>query len=108
MRAVYDTTGASAYDNALLDFGTAAKPAEGSATPMLTVTADNTDWAKSRQIRIAATGAKTLQYRKPPPVSSASLLVLVLTAADHDESRRAQQSHATDSEHPRAGRSRGC
>lgn len=75
VRAVYDTTGASAYDNALLDFGTAAKPAEGSATPTLTVTADNTDWAKSRQIRIAATGAKTLQYRKPQATAWETLSV---------------------------------
>ena len=46
------------------------------------------------------TEAPTPQHRKPPPVTSGSLLVLVLTAADHNESRRTQQSHTADSEHP--------
>lgn len=60
----YDTTGASDYKTAMLDFGTAAKPAAGSTPPTLTVSADNTNWATSRTITISATGAQTLKYRK--------------------------------------------
>ncbi len=62
--AVYDTTGATVYNNAVLDFGTAAKPADGSTSPALTVSAINTSWATGRKITIAATGAEKLQYRK--------------------------------------------
>lgn len=60
----YDTTGASDYKTATLDFGTAASPAAGSTPPTLTVSADNTNWATSRTITISATGAQTLKYRK--------------------------------------------
>ncbi len=60
----YDTTGASDYQTAMLDFGTAASPAAGSTPPTLTVSADNTSWAASRKITISATGAETLKYRK--------------------------------------------
>lgn len=60
----YDTTGASDYKTATLDFGTAASPAAGSTPPTLTVSADNTSWAASRKITISATGAETLKYRK--------------------------------------------
>lgn len=60
----YDTTGASDYKTAMLDFGTAASPAAGSTPPTLTVSADNTSWATSRTITISATGAQTLKYRK--------------------------------------------
>ena len=60
----YDTTGASDYKTAMLDFGTAASPAAGSTPPTLTVSADNTSWAASRKITISATGAETLKYRK--------------------------------------------
>ena len=60
----YDTTGASDYKTAMLDFGTAASPAAGSTPPTLTVSADNTNWATSRTISISATGAQTLKYRK--------------------------------------------
>ena len=60
----YDTTGASDYQTAMLDFGTAASPAAGSTPPNLTVSANNTSWATSRTISISATGAQTLKYRK--------------------------------------------
>ena len=43
------------------------------------------------------------QRRKLPPVTSVSLLTLVLlTAADHDEGCHAQQGHAANGEHPHA------
>ena len=64
VKAVYSTTGATVYDNVLLDFGTAASPAAGSTPPALAVSADNTSWATSRKITISATGAEKLQYRK--------------------------------------------
>ena len=64
VKAVYATTGASAYKNACLNFGTAASPAAGSTQPTLNVTADNTNWATSRTISISAVGAQTLKYRK--------------------------------------------
>ena len=60
----YDTTGASDYKTATLDFGTAASPAAGSTPPTLTVSANNASWATSRTITISATGAQTLKYRK--------------------------------------------
>ena len=60
----YDTTGASDYKTAMLDFGTAASPVAGSTPPNLTVSANNTSWATSRTISISATGAQTLKYRK--------------------------------------------
>lgn len=60
----YDTTGASDYKTATLDFGTAASPAAGSTPPTLTVSANNASWAPSRTITISATGAQTLKYRK--------------------------------------------
>lgn len=60
----YDTTGASDYQTAMLDFGTAASPVAGSTPPTLTVSANNTSWATSRKITISATGAETLKYRK--------------------------------------------
>ena len=64
VKAVYSTTGASAYKYTCIDFGTAANPASGSTQPTLTVTADNTNWAASRKINISSTGAQTLKYRK--------------------------------------------
>ncbi len=73
VKAVYAATGASTYKNACLDFGTAASPAAGSTPPTLTVTVDNTDWAESRRIHIAATGAGTLKYRKSGSTSWTSL-----------------------------------
>ena len=78
MKATYAATGASAYKNACLDFGTAASPAAGSTPPTLTVTADNTSWGTNRTIRIAATGAQTLKYRK---AGAASWTTLSTTAA---------------------------
>lgn len=73
VKAVYDTTGASAYKNTCLDFGTAANPAPGSTPPTLTVTADNTNWATSRSISISAKGAEKLQYRKSGATSWTTL-----------------------------------
>ncbi len=64
VKAVYDTTGASAYQNTCLDFGTAASPGAGSTPPTLTVSADNSNWATSRNISISAQGAEELKYRK--------------------------------------------
>lgn len=61
--ASYDTTGATAYKNACIDFGTKSSPAAGSTPPALTVTVDNTNWAVSRTIAIQATGAEALKYR---------------------------------------------
>ena len=73
VKAVYSTTGASAYKNACLDFGTAASPASGSKPPTLTVKADNTNWASSRNISISATGAQSLKYRKSDAASWTTL-----------------------------------
>lgn len=73
VKAVYDTTGAAAYKNTCLDFGTAASPAAGSTPPSLTVTADNTNWATSRSISISAKGAEKLQYRKSGAASWTTL-----------------------------------
>lgn len=73
VKAVYNTTGASAYKNACLDFGTAASPASGSKPPTLTVKADNTNWASSRNISISATGAQSLKYRKSDAASWTTL-----------------------------------
>lgn len=73
VKAVYGTTGASAYQNTCLDFGTAASPAAGSTPPTLTVTADNTNWATSRSISISAKGAEKLQYRKSGATSWTTL-----------------------------------
>lgn len=60
----YDTTGASDYKIAMLDFGTKSSPASGSTPPALTASANNASWATSRTITISATGAETLKYRK--------------------------------------------
>ena len=73
VKAVYDTTGASAYKNTCLDFGTAESPAEGSTPPTLTVTADNTNWATSRSISISAKGAEKFQCRKSGATSWTTL-----------------------------------
>lgn len=73
VKAVYSTTGASAYKNACLDFGTAASPALGSKPPTLTAKADNTNWAASRNISISATGAQSLKYRKSDAASWTTL-----------------------------------
>ena len=73
VKAVYDKTGASAYKSAYLDFGTAASPASGSKPPTLTVKADNTNWAASRNISISATGAQSLKYRKSDAASWTTL-----------------------------------
>jgi len=100
----YDTTGASDYKTAMLDFGTAAKPAAGSTPPTLTVSANNTSWATSRTITISATGAKTLKYRKSDastwtPLSNTATSVWVyengyytflLTAGDETITRTVQ------------------
>lgn len=73
VKAVYNTTGASAYKYTYLDFGTAASPASGSKPPTLTVKADNTNWAASRNISISATGAQSLKYRKSDAASWTTL-----------------------------------
>ena len=73
VKAVYDTTGASAYKYTYLDFGTAASPASGSKPPTLTVKADNTNWTASRNISISATGAQSLKYRKSDAASWTTL-----------------------------------
>lgn len=100
----YDTTGASDYQTAMLDFGTAASPAAGSTPPTLTVSADNTSWAASRKITISATGAQTLKYRKSDastwePLDTADTSVTVtangyytflLTAGDETITRTVQ------------------
>lgn len=77
IKAVYAATGASAYKNACIDFGTATTPAAGSTPPTLTVTADNANWSESRKINISVTGAQTLKYRKS---GSASWITLNTTA----------------------------
>lgn len=71
----YDTTGATAYHYACVDFGTASKPAVGSAKPILTVTANNAVWATERKITIQASGAETLAYRKSGESTWKSLAV---------------------------------
>ena len=100
----YDTTGASDYKTAMLDFGTAASPAAGSTPPNLTVSANNTSWATSRTISISATGAQTLKYRKSgastwEPLSNTTTSVTVtangyytflLTAGDETITRTVQ------------------
>ncbi len=73
VKGVYDTTGYTVYKNIHLDFGTAASPAAGSTTPTLTAAADNTNWAASRSISIAAKGGGKLKYRKPNETSWTTL-----------------------------------
>lgn len=59
----YDTNGATTYKTAVVDFGTASSPAAGSVAPSLEVSANNTNWATSRQIIIQVSGGQTLKYR---------------------------------------------
>ena len=62
----YDTTGATDYQYAQVDFGTKESPVPGSEPPALTVSADNTSWAVEREIRITASASGTdasLRYR---------------------------------------------
>lgn len=73
VKAVYSTTGATVYDNVLLDFGTKSSPAAGSTPPTLTVSANNASWATSRKITISATGAQALKYRKSGATSWTTL-----------------------------------
>lgn len=84
VRGVYDTTGYTVYKNTYLDFGTAASPAAGSTTPTLTAAADNTNWAVSRSISIAAKGGGTLKYRKS---DATSWTMLASNAANYSSSR---------------------
>jgi len=60
----YNTTGATDYKYACVDFGTVSSPASGSEKPSLSVSADNSSWATQRAISIQAKGGSTLQYRK--------------------------------------------
>ncbi|MCM1088850.1 MAG: InlB B-repeat-containing protein, partial [Muribaculaceae bacterium] len=60
----YNTTGATVYKSAYVDFGTKSSPAAGSTKPTLTVSTNNTSWATQRPITIKASGAETLAYRK--------------------------------------------
>ena len=84
VKGVYNTTGYTVYKNACLDFGTAAKPASGSTTPTLEVKTDNTNWAVSRSISIAAKGGGTLKYRKS---DATSWTTLTSNAANYSSSR---------------------
>lgn len=59
----YSNTGAASYKSVVLDFGTEASPAAGSTALSLTVSADNSRWAKSRVITADAEGGGTLKYR---------------------------------------------
>lgn len=59
----YDTTGATTYQYAMLDFGTKSSPAAGSTAPELTVSVNNSQWATSRTISIQQKGASSLKYR---------------------------------------------
>ena len=63
--ASYETTGASAYQSATVDFGTKESPK--SPTPpalSLKATADNTNWATSRAITVTAANGTTLDYHR--------------------------------------------
>lgn len=63
----YNTTGATAYQYAEVDFGTKERPvAPAPAAPTLTASADNRSWATSRNISVTTTNAAggTLQYRR--------------------------------------------
>lgn len=60
----YAATGAASYQSAVLDFGTVSAPAAGSTALSLTVSADNTNWAKSRPIQVSTAGGGTLKYRR--------------------------------------------
>ena len=73
----YDTNGATTYKTAVVDFGTVSSPAAGSVAPSLEVSADNTNWATSRQIGIRASGGQTLKYRA---MGETSWTTLSLTA----------------------------
>lgn len=59
----YNTTGATTYKYAMLDFGTKSSPAPGSTAPELTVSVNNSQWATNRTISLQAKGAVTLKYR---------------------------------------------
>lgn len=59
----YNTTGATTYKYAMLDFGTKSSPAPGSTAPELTVSVNNSQWATNRTISMQAKGAVTLKYR---------------------------------------------
>ncbi len=63
----YDTTGATTYKYAEVDFGTPQSPtAPAAPAPTLVVSANNSVWATSRNINLTTTNASggTLQYRK--------------------------------------------
>ncbi len=61
--ATYNTTQASVHQSVMVDFGTKAAPTTTTPAPTLTVSADNTAWATSRNISVQATGATALHYR---------------------------------------------
>ncbi len=60
----YNTTGATDYKNACVDFGTISAPAAGSEKPVLTVSTDNSAWATQRAITIQTKGGEALKYRR--------------------------------------------
>ncbi len=63
--ASYETTGASAYRSATVDFGTKESPKAPTPPALsLTATADNTNWATSRDITVTAANGATLDYHR--------------------------------------------
>ncbi len=59
----YAATGETSYRSAMLDFGTESSPVAGSTPLALEVSADNSNWAKTREITINKAGGGTLKYR---------------------------------------------
>lgn len=77
----YDTTGATAYKYAEVNFGTAANPiSPAPSVPTLSLSTDNSKWATSRTINITKTNETgcMLQYRK---VGTSSWTTLTLSAS---------------------------
>lgn len=64
----YNATGASVHQvSSVFDFGTPDKPASGATAPELTLTANNTSWAKTRTITITKTPSNgTVKLIKTP------------------------------------------
>ena len=63
--ASYETTGASAYQYAVVDFGTKESPKNPTPPALsLTASADNTSWATNRDITVTAANGTDLEYHR--------------------------------------------
>ena len=63
--ASYEATGVSAYQSAAVDFGTKESPKNPTPPALsLAASADNTNWATSRNITVTAANGTTLDYHR--------------------------------------------